>query len=96
MKCIICGYDCIEKISEQKKICSNCNIEWSLAEHIDDVTYLIQHQIELKRQVDEQRLAVAELANQVNSFKLLLSEVLEKYRFMVEEMDKVSKYKKKG
>jgi hypothetical protein len=51
---------------------------------------------DLQRQLDEQRLAVAELANQVNSFKLLLSEVLEKYRFMVEEMDKVSKYKKKG
>lgn len=64
MKCINCGNN-IEIIVPSadlgdgyfplKMKCSNCNLEWTQAEHIDDMTYLIQAFNALKAEQAELR-----------------------------------------
>lgn len=67
MKCIECGNECKELLEMRDGLfrpilkgykCINCNLEWSQAEHIDDVTYLIQTNkaLEQKIQTIEQQL----------------------------------------
>jgi peptide subunit release factor 1 (eRF1) len=57
-KCIVCGDQILQEFTDSNYKCSNCNLEWSQAEHIDDITYLIHENKKLEQRVQtlEQQL----------------------------------------
>lgn len=72
MKCIECSNDVIEDIHSGIYKCSNCNLEWTQAEHIDDVTYLIQEQNRLKLEISILQHDNKELKEVMNQLLLKL------------------------
>lgn len=70
MKCINCGNEIERDLLLNINKCSNCNLEWSQAEHIDDMTYLIQELNRLKLEISILQQDNKELKEAMNQLLL--------------------------